>query len=94
MLSQDSLIKKNQRAPHYLNYNEDFSCRSHEGSSHLHQEQIQQPSVEERIFASLNEEKKDHVAWEIRMKEKAMNEEAHVTELEKLIGQLAIAIEE
>ena len=78
---------------------EDFSYRSQNfqsqgGSSYNYQEQIQQPSNEERFYALLNEMKKDNAAREAKMKDKVSNEEAPTTNLENPIGQLAHALEE
>ena len=38
--------------------------------------------------------KKDHVAWEAKMKDQVTNEEASVTHIENPIGQLSHALEE
>ena len=78
---------------------DDFSYRSQNfqsqgGSSYNYQEQIQQPYDKEQFYALLNERKKDHAAWEAKMKDKVTNEEAHVTNLENSVGQLAHALEE
>ena len=78
---------------------EDFPYRnqnfqSQGGSSYNYQEQIQQPSDEDRFYALWNEVKKDHAAWEAKMEDKSINEEALVTNLENPIGQLAHALEE
>ena len=64
---------------------QNFQCQ--EGSSYNYDEQILQPSSEEQFYALLNEMKKDHAAWEAKMKDKVTNEEAHVTNLENPIGQ-------
>ena len=78
---------------------DDFSCgsqnfQSQGGSSYNYQEQIQQPFDEEQFYALLNDMKKDHAAWEAKMKDKVTNEEAHGTNIEIPIGQLAHALEE
>ena len=78
---------------------EDFSYKSQnfqsQGvSSYNYQEQIQQPSNEEKIYSLLNEIKKDNVEWEAKMKYQVTNEEAHVTNIENPIGQLTHALEE
>ena len=77
---------------------EDFSYgsqnfQSQGGSSYNYQEQIHQPFDEELYYALLNDIKKDHTAWEAKMKDQATNEEAPVTNLENPIGQLAHALE-
>ena len=79
--------------------NEDFSYRSQnfqcQGAlSYNNQEQIQPPLDEEQFYALWNEIKKDHAAWEAKMKDQVANEEAHVTKVENLIGQLGHALEE
>ena len=78
---------------------EDFSYRSKNfqsqgGSSYNYQEQIQQPSNEEKFYALLNEIKKDNVEWEAKMKDQVTNEEVPVTNIENPIGQLNHALEE
>ena len=78
---------------------EDFSYGSPNfqrqgGSSYNYQEQIQQPSNEELFYVLLNEMKKDHDAWGAKMKDKVINEEAPMNNLENTIGQLAHALEE
>ena len=78
---------------------EDFFYRSQNyqsqgGSSYNYQEQIQQPYDEEQFYALLNEMKKDHAAWEAKMKDKITNEEAPMMNIENLIAQLVHALEE
>ena len=78
---------------------EDFPYRSQNfqsqgGLSYNYQEQIQQPFDQEMFYALWNEIKKVKAAGEAKMKYQVTNEEAHMTNLENPIGQLAQTLEE
>ena len=77
----------------------DFPYRSQNfqsqgGLNYNNQEQIHQPYDEELYYALLNDIKKDHVAWEAKMKDQVTNEEAPMTNVENPIGRQAHASKE
>ena len=78
------------RTNEYLSYRSQ-NVQYQKGSSNNNH---QQPFDEEQFYALWNEIKKDHAAWEVKMKDQVTNEEAPMTNLENPLGQLAHALEE